>query len=103
MRECWDWEAWYNEMPGGDDSRLHVSGTCRCESSSIELELVPGNEGIVDQPELVVLELRSRRPDFGDDLVSDKPVTWEGEVGKAITRVRIQGEAEASIDVTIAR
>jgi hypothetical protein len=98
--ECHDWSAWYDRMPGGtEEPELHVSGTCERESGSIELVLRPGNEGIVDDPELFVLELDEIRPDVGDTQMSPTTVEWHDRVGDGIKRVRIQGAASAMIDV----
>ena len=97
--ECFEWDAWYNRMPGAGDTDLHVTGKCRLESSSFELSLAPGNEGIVDEPDLFVLTLEVRRPPAGDDRMDEREVTWRGDAGQGIKRVRIQGEASAHIDV----
>lgn len=103
MTECRDWSAWYNRMPGADDPNLHVAGTCSKESSSIRLWLEPGNEGIVDEPDLFVLELKAERPDFGDTQYVEESVSWEGNVGEDIKRVRVQGEASTEVPVTEAQ
>lgn len=97
--ECFDWSAWYNRMPGVSDPNLHVSGHCRLRSSSIQAELLPGNEGIHDEPDLYVLDLTVHEPEIGDTRSVDSEVFWEGDVGSEIKRVRIQGRAQAEIDV----
>lgn len=97
--DCRDWEAWYNRMPGTNDPRLHVAGKCTLESSSISISLVPGNEGIVDEPDLFVLDLRVERPDIGDTQVVERDVSWVGDAGPSIARVRIQGGASAQVSV----
>jgi hypothetical protein len=85
------WSAWYNRMPGTDDPDLHVSGTCSLESSNITVQLEPGNEGVIDDPELYVLRLVVTRPAVLDDLCVERDVNWQGAVGPAIKRVRING------------
>lgn len=100
--ECLEWHAWYNRMPGADDKRLHVTGTVRCFSGSIQLRLEPGNEGVVNQPELFVLDLWVEIPPFGTDDVVDKDVDWWGDAGQDITVVRIQRGCDATINVFIA-
>ena len=97
--DCSNWSAWYNRQPGTDDPYLHVVGTCTLPSGSLRLELVPGDEGVVDEPDLFVLQLVTRKPEIGDAMVIDRQVTWEGNAGPDIRRVRIQGEAEAMIEV----
>ena len=96
--ECFDWDAWYDKMPGADHDVLHVAGRCQVASSSIELWLEPGNEGIVDDPELIVLELRANEPPAGDDMMVEKEVSWKGRA-PGIKRVRIQGGARAGVTV----
>jgi len=86
-------------MPGADPNVVHVRGECIVASSSIELELRPGNEGVVDDPKLLVLELVSREPPAGDTTVAEKEVSWRDVAGETVTNVRIQGEASASIQV----
>jgi hypothetical protein len=101
--ECLDeWAAWYDRMPGRNDPNLHVTGKIRCFSGSIQLRLEPGNEGVVEQPELFVLELKVDEPTGGTTDVVDKPVDWSDDVGQGIRVVRIQGPCSATIDVIIA-
>lgn len=97
--ECFDWEAWYDRMPGANDDDLHVTGKCRLESSSIQVRLEPGNEGIVDEPDLFVLELEVERPPAGDDMVEEREVSWNGDAGQGIKRVRIRGGSSSDIPV----
>jgi hypothetical protein len=99
MTECSEWEAWYNRMPGVGDDDLHVSGKCGLESSNIEVVLTPGNEGIVDDPEVFVLELKFVRPSFGDTQYIEKDVEWHGDAGEGIKVVRIQGDVTETIEV----
>jgi hypothetical protein len=94
-----EWSAWYNRMPGTDDPNLHVSGRCTLPSGSIEIALAPGNEGTVNEPDLFVLEATVKVPDVGTDDVVEREVTWEGDAGPDIKRVRIQGDLEADIEV----
>jgi hypothetical protein len=100
---CAEWSAWYNRMPGQVDEKLRVWGMCTRPSSSIELRLEPRSDGVVEDPKLFVLQLTATTPPVGDDLMVTEPVFWEGNVGSEIEQVRIQGEADALIDVVIAR
>lgn len=93
-----EWNARYNAMPGADHDVLRVTGECEVDSSSVELELEETNEGFVDQPELIALRLKAHRPDFGDTMIATKTVQWERPV-TGIERVRITGEADATIPV----
>jgi hypothetical protein len=86
-------------MPGGDPTKVHVAGTCTVPSSSVVLTLEPGDEGIDDDPALIALELKSSRPDIGDDKMTDKQVIWDGPAESSVVRVRIQGEASANLAV----
>jgi hypothetical protein len=90
--DCRDWEAWRDRMPGADATVVHVRGVCTVDSSSVNVWLEPGNEGIIDDPDLLALDVKSSRPDFGDDLMTDKEVSWAGT--DPAKTVRIQGEIE---------
>ncbi len=94
-----EWSAWYNRMPGSDDPNLHVSGRCELPSGSIRITLEPGNEGIVDEPDLFVLEAKVEVPEVGTDDFVEREVTWEDDVGPDIKRVRVQGDLDANIEV----
>jgi hypothetical protein len=96
------WSAWYNRMPGSDDPDLHVSGTCGLASSSIEVRLELGNVGVVPEPGLCALQLAVTRPEVGDTRYVEREVTWHGDVGPAIERVRINN-ISVEIPVTIAQ
>jgi hypothetical protein len=41
-------------------------------------------------------------PEAGDDLMTERDVAWDSDVGLDIKRVRIEGAASAEILVTIA-
>ncbi|HYI61513.1 MAG TPA: hypothetical protein VEW93_06880 [Acidimicrobiales bacterium] len=99
--DCYDWSAWYNRMPGTDDPNLRVVGTCQLNSSSQQLKLVPVADGVVDEPDLQTLRLVVETPDFGPTDIAERQVSWEGDVGPDIKRVKIQGAAEAEIEVII--
>lgn len=96
-----DWSAWYNRMPGAEDPNLYVSGTCCLESSAITVRLEPDNEGIVDDPELLVLRLVVTTPAIHDARYVEREVTWQDNVGAGIKRVRING-VSVEIPVKIA-
>lgn len=97
--DCSDWSAWYNRMPGSDDPNLYVSGRCSVSSGSTTLSLKPGDEGIVDEPDLYVLQLVVEEPEIGDTQHIDREVRWSDDVGAGIRRVRVQGGASAHIEV----
>lgn len=94
-----DWAAWYNRMPGTTDPDLHVSGTCSIGGSTM-LFLRPGNEGIVDEPDLFVLELVIHANGPEGNSRADRVISWHGDVGSNITRVRINGADVPELAVT---
>jgi len=98
--EGFAWSAWRNRMPGINDPDLHVVGSCQFGSSSVELSLRPGNEGVWDEPDLFVLELAISKPPAGDEMMSEEYAIWTGDVGPDVKRVRIQGDAQAEIEVS---
>lgn len=93
------WDAWYNRQPGADDPNLHVVGRCQLPSGSIQITLEPGNEGIMDEPDLFVLQAKVEVPDVGTDDFVEREVSWEGDAGPDIKRVRVQGDLSADIEV----
>jgi hypothetical protein len=96
---CLDWEAWYDQMPGADHTKLHVAGTCSLPSSSIQLTLQPGDPGVAPEDGVFVLELRATEPPASDTRMDERTVGWSDDVGKDIKSVRIIGDAEASVEV----
>jgi hypothetical protein len=97
MIEC-EWQAWYDRLPGASN-RLHVAGMCEVESNGVDLRLEADNDGVADEPDVIVLRLVSRPPDAGDESVLDKQVSWTGEPAERIRRVRIEGETEVTLNV----
>lgn len=77
-----------------DQSTLRVEGLC--EGVPTELEFRPGNEGIIDEPDLIALELRAQPGTKGP---AKQQVVWEKDVGDAVRRVRIYGEGSATLMV----
>jgi hypothetical protein len=96
--EC-EWSAWYNGQPPRDDPDLHVAGRCGLPSGSIKIRLEPGNEGVVDDPNLFVLQCTAEVPEIGTDDWVDREVSWRGDVGSQIEFVRIQGDLSAKVKV----
>lgn len=97
---CADWKAWYDEMPGPEpDPNLYVAAECTFSSGSITWSLKPGNEGVVDDPELFVLDLEVSVPDGGTDDFVEETIHWSGDAGRGIKRVEIRGDAHEVIEV----
>lgn len=88
-------------MPGKDDNRLHVVGKIGCSSSATKIMLSPGNEGVVDDPDLFVLDVKITEPEVGDDRYREVDVEWAEDVGQHAKRVEIRGDCKAVVDVTI--
>lgn len=94
-----EWSAWYNRMPGRDDPNLYVAGRCGFPSGSMTWTLEPDNEGMVDDPELVVLRFTVETPEVGTDDFVERDVTWSGDAGPGVKRVQIRGDADVEIEV----
>jgi hypothetical protein len=99
---CFEWSAWYNRMGGREDPELHVSGTCELHSGSGSAVLEPTNVGVAPEPDLVALRLTIEYPPVGTDDVVEREVSWSEDVGPDVKRVRIVGDAETELEVTIA-
>ena len=100
MCRCFDWDAWYDRMPGADEGILRVAGSCEVSSSSIQLALEPDNEGVVDDPELFVLRLAVDKPDIGDTMVATKPISGEWDA-PGIKRVSIRVPNSEPVTVSV--
>jgi hypothetical protein len=101
--DCAKWSAFYNREPGGpEDPDLHVTGECTTRIGGVKLTLEPGEVGVAPEPGLLALELTAELPEVVTEVVTPVSVSWSGDVGPDITRVRVQGAATAEIDVTIA-
>jgi hypothetical protein len=100
MCRCFEWDAWYDQMPGADHDVLHVAGKCEVSSSSTELELEPTNEGIVDDPELFVLRLVVKKSPVGDTMMATKEVSgrWP-EAGIKRVEIRVPDAEPANVPV----
>ena len=96
------WSAWYNREPGADDPELHVTGEGTAPRSGATLTLTPGNVGVAPQPDLLALDLTVAFPDVSNEVITPVTVRFDGDVGPDIATVRIQGDASAEIEVTIA-
>lgn len=95
-----DGEAWYNRMPGTDDSDLHVAGTCWLSSVSTELSLAPGDPGYKAEPGVFNLQLTADTPEICLDQIDEgRQVEWKGDPGEEIKQVRIIGATEVLLDV----
>ncbi len=100
MPECMDWMAWYDRMPGSADGTLRVAGKCKVSSSSTQLRLEQDNEGIVPDPELVVLRLVVEEAAVGDTMMSTKDVSIEiQESGVKRVLIRIPDADDVRLDV----
>lgn len=97
--ESFQWEAWYNRMPGVGDKDLHVAGKVGLPSSQAEVTLAPDNVGIVDDPSVFALRLTIVMPDVGDTLYVEREVGWHKDVGPDIKTVRIGGDVAAEMPV----
>jgi hypothetical protein len=94
-----EWSAWYNREPGAEDPNLYVAGRCGLPSGSIRITLEPGNEGLVDDPKLFVLQATVEVPEAGTGDFEEREVSWRGDAGPDIETVRVQGDLNATIAV----
>jgi hypothetical protein len=99
--ECSNWSAWYDHEPGGPaDPKLHVAGECTLPVAGVTLSLELGDVGIAPEPGLIALDLKAEFPTGSPQVISTVRVTWDKDVGPDVTRVRIQGAADAELKVT---
>ncbi|HEV2061673.1 MAG TPA: hypothetical protein VGR12_02380 [Solirubrobacteraceae bacterium] len=85
---CTHWKAWYNDQPGPEpDPKLYVSADCTFSSGSIRHDLRPANEGVIDDPDVFVLQFDVDDPGHGTSDFVEKTISWSGDVGRDIKRI----------------
>lgn len=96
-----DWKATRDSMPGPDGAILRVEGMCTCSRDGYVVSLEPANEGIIDNPDEQVLQVRIQEPDFGASVVTDEAVHYEGPADPRATKVviRIPDQGPAYVDI----
>jgi hypothetical protein len=94
-----EWQAWYDRMPPNPSDDLHVTGRCKAPVAGVRARLVLGNEGVADEPDLLVLELKVEWPEVSNQVEETIEVNQVFHATPGIERVRIQGGAEAEIEV----
>lgn len=91
--ECDGWSA---HLDGED---LHVKGHCRAHVAGVRVRLELGNEGIDDEPDLLVLELKVTWPELAREVMTTVNVNQAFRAQPDVKRVRIQGGADAEFEV----
>jgi hypothetical protein len=91
-----DWQAWYDRLPGTSQPPLHVAGSCEVDGSVVALSLEPAADGELGE---IALTLLAERADGGDHSQFEQQVSWTGQPGQDVERVRIGGEADALVEV----
>ena len=74
----------------GSPRLLRVRSEGECTQGGHTLRLLPDNEGIVDDPALIVLRLEVDEPDVGPDVITPAEVTYEMEVDDEVARVEVR-------------
>ena len=94
-------DSWSAHVHEGDGGRtLHVTGEGECSSAGHALRLVRTNEGIVDDPDRIVLALEIDEPDAAAQVITPAKVDAHFELGDdAATQVVIRGAASATIPI----
>lgn len=98
--EIKNWNAHVHEQNGA--RTLHVMGEGECTTAGHQLRLVRGDEGIVDDPSLVVLELEIDEPVGAAAVVTPQAVEGFFSIGRdPASRVEIRGAASATIPIDV--
>lgn len=101
MPESHGWYAWYNHMPGADNTILRVTGVLEFTTGGHTAELVPHNVGWAPDDKLIALKVEVTDREVAPDVLQTLPVYWEDAV-PGIQTVRIHGlEVNRYIDVQI--
>lgn len=86
--EITSWNA--STSNSGGVRTLYIHGEGECTETGNRLELSPDNEGIVDDPELVVLRLTVTPADTGNDILVPAAVDFAGPIDRQVRRVQIR-------------
>lgn len=96
--EIKSWSAHIHEQGGA--RTLHVIAEAECTTAGHQLRLVRANEGIADDPSLVVLELEIDEPVGAADTVTAHPVEGFFSIGSdPAATVEIRGAASATFPI----
>lgn len=96
--EMKNWQAHVHEQGGA--RTLHVIGEAECTAAGHQLRLVRGNEGVADDPSLVVLELEIDEPGGAAGEVTNTGVEGFFSIGSdPATKVEIRGAASATFPI----
>lgn len=96
--EIKSWQAHVHEQGGA--RTLHVMAEAECTSVGHQLRLVRGDEGIDDDPSLVVLELEIDEPTGAADEATPHGVEGFFSIGSdPATKVEIRGAASATFPI----
>ncbi len=74
----------------GSPRLLRVRGEGECTQGGHTLRLLPDNEGIIDDPALIVLRLEIDEPDVGPDVITPIEITYETEVDEKVVGVEVR-------------
>ena len=96
--EIKNWQAHVHEQGGA--RTLHVVAEAECTSAGHQLRLVRANEGVADDPSLVVLELEIDEPAGAPDVVTSHGTEGFFSIGSdPATTVEIRGAASATFPI----
>jgi hypothetical protein len=91
----------WSATAAGEPRVLRVRGEGECTQGGHTLRLIPDNEGVVNDPALVVLRLEIDEPQIGTDVMTPTEVKFETEVDRDVVavEVRLPDGPPISIDV----
>lgn len=82
---------------------LRIRGEGECTESGNHLELSPDNEGIVDDPELIVLRLTVTPAGAGSDVLVPAAVDFATPIDPQVRRVQIRVPDFADVELELSR
>jgi hypothetical protein len=93
-----NWAAHIHE--DGGERTLHVTGEGECTTSGHSLRLIRTNEGIVDDPDVIVLALEVDEPDGGAEVITPEKVEERFSIGNdPATKVQVRGAVSATFPI----
>ncbi len=86
----------------GGERQLRVEGRMECTTDGHTLTLEPDNEGVYDDPKVIVLKLTVREPENAIQVITAETVSWSTTIDDEVevVNVRIPGEDGQQLAIT---
>jgi len=81
--------------------KVRVEVTMECSTDGYTLKLEPTNEGVIDNPKLIVLRLRVIEPHSAPTVITQETAVWEGTIDDQVDTVSVRVDDGPDLPLTI--